>query len=59
MGFGYLDPASGSAIVGAVAAGAAGISVAARTMVAKMRIRRGDAGPDPDEKGEPTPDASQ
>lgn len=37
---GYLDPASGSAIIGAVAAGAAGAGVAAKTMMAKMRLKR-------------------
>ena len=37
---GYLDPASGSAIVGVVAAGAAGMGVAAKTMLAKMRPKR-------------------
>ncbi len=42
---GYLDPASGSAIVGAVAAGAAGAGVAARTMMAKMRLRKRGAAP--------------
>jgi hypothetical protein len=37
---GYLDPASGSAIIGAVAAGTAGVGVAARTMMAKMRLKK-------------------
>ena len=37
---GYLDPASGSAIVGAVAAGAAGAGVAAKAMMAKLRMKR-------------------
>lgn len=32
----YLDPASGSAIIGAVAAGGAGIVVAAKVMLAKL-----------------------
>lgn len=41
---GYLDPASGSAIVGVVAAGAAGAGVAARTMLAKLRFKRRGAG---------------
>ena len=37
---GYLDPASGSAIISAVAAGAAGAGVAAKTMMAKMRLKK-------------------
>jgi hypothetical protein len=37
---GYLDPASGSAIIGAVAAGAAGAGVAAKTMMAKLRLKK-------------------
>lgn len=37
---GYLDPASGSAIIGAVAAGAAGAGVAAKAMMAKLRMKR-------------------
>ena len=37
---GYLDPASGSAIIGAIAAGGAGMVVAARTVLGKLRIRR-------------------
>lgn len=37
---GYLDPASGSAIISAVAAGAAGAGVAAKTMLSKMRLRK-------------------
>ncbi len=37
---GYLDPASGSAIISAVVAGAAGAGVAARTMMTKMRLKR-------------------
>ena len=40
---GYLDPASGSAIISAVAAGAAGAGVAAKTMLTKMRLRKRDA----------------
>lgn len=36
----YLDPATGSAIIGAVAAGAAGASVAAKTMLGKMRFKK-------------------
>ena len=32
----YLDPASGSAIIGAVAAGGAGIAVAGRAVLAKL-----------------------
>ncbi len=48
---GYLDPASGSAIIGAVAAGAAGAGVAARTMMAKMRLKKRPAdGPALDEE---------
>lgn len=43
---GYLDPASGSAIISGVAAGAAGAVVAAKTMMTKMRLRRRDAGSD-------------
>lgn len=39
---GYLDPASGSAIISAVAAGAAGAGVAAKTMLTKMRLRKRD-----------------
>jgi hypothetical protein len=37
---GYLDPASGSAIISAVAAGAAGAGVAAKTVMAKMRLKK-------------------
>jgi len=37
---GYLDPASGSAIISAVAAGTAGVGVAAKTMMAKMRLKK-------------------
>lgn len=50
----YLDPASGSAIISAVAAGAAGAGVAAKTMLAKMRLKKrgADAEIDPtDEAG--------
>ncbi|MFT5203847.1 MAG: hypothetical protein ACI9C1_003250 [Candidatus Aldehydirespiratoraceae bacterium] len=36
----YLDPASGSMIMGAVAAGGAGVVVAGKTMMAKMRFRK-------------------
>ena len=36
----YLDPASGSAIMSAVVAGAAGAGVAARTMLTKMRLKK-------------------
>lgn len=51
---GYLDPASGSAIISAVAAGAAGAGVAAKTMMAKMRLKKRAAeGPIPAED-EPT-----
>ena len=32
----YLDPASGSAIIGAVAAGGAGIAVAGRAVLSKL-----------------------
>ena len=32
----YLDPASGSAIIGAVAAGGAGIAVAGRALLSKL-----------------------
>ena len=39
---GYLDPASGSAIISGVAAGAAGAVVAAKTMMTKMRLRKRD-----------------
>ncbi|MBI2704155.1 MAG: hypothetical protein HYX32_02525 [Actinobacteria bacterium] len=34
---GYLDPGTGSMIVGAVAAGAAGVGVAVRTGLSKFR----------------------
>lgn len=37
MELAYLDPGSGSMIVGAVAAGAAGVAVAARTMAQRIR----------------------
>lgn len=37
---GYLDPASGSAIISAVAAGGAGIVVGVKTMMTKMRLRK-------------------
>ena len=40
MIFGYLDPASGSAIIGAIAAGGAGMAVAARAVLAKFRVGR-------------------
>ena len=40
MIFGYLDPASGSAIIGAIAAGGAGMVVAARAVLAKFGIGR-------------------
>ena len=36
----YLDPASGSAIIGAVAAGGAGMAVAGRAMLAKLGFGR-------------------
>jgi hypothetical protein len=44
--FAYLDAASGSMIVSAVAAGAAGIGVAARMGLrkAKRKLRLGDGG---------------
>ena len=45
---GYLDPASGSAIISAVAAGAAGAGVAAKTMMAKMRLKKRAAAEDED-----------
>ena len=38
---GYLDPASGSAIIGAIAAGGAGMMVAAKAVLARFRIGRG------------------
>lgn len=41
MIIGYLDPASGSAIIGAIAAGGAGVVVAARTVLARLGIGRG------------------
>jgi len=56
----YLDPASGSAIISAVAAGTAGVGVAARTMRAKLRLKKGGAevtegaGAGDDETVEPT-----
>ena len=37
---GYLDPASGSVIVSVVTAGAAGAGVAAKSLMAKMRIKK-------------------
>ena len=37
---GYLDPASGSAIIGAIAAGGAGMVVAARAALAKFGFGR-------------------
>ena len=40
MIFGYLDPASGSAIIGAIAAGGAGMVVAARAVLARFGIGR-------------------
>ena len=40
MIIGYLDPASGSAIIGAIAAGGAGAVVAARTVLARLGIGR-------------------
>lgn len=36
----YLDPASGSMIMGAVAAGGAGVMVAGKTVMAKLRFRK-------------------
>ncbi len=48
MIIGYLDPASGSAVVGAVAAGLGGVGVAAKTLLAKMRRRQGSAEQGPD-----------
>ncbi len=36
MNSAYLDPASGSAIIGAVAAGGAGIAVAGRAVLSKL-----------------------
>ena len=36
----YLDPASGSAIIGAVAAGGAGMAVAGRAVLAKLGFGR-------------------
>ncbi|MDW3219478.1 MAG: hypothetical protein R8F63_12780 [Acidimicrobiales bacterium] len=44
---GYLDPASGSAIISGVVAGAAGAVVTAKTMMTKMRLRKRDDAPDP------------
>ncbi len=48
MEIAYLDPGSGSMIAGAVAAGAAGVAVAARTMAHRLRspFRRKSAGTD-------------
>lgn len=40
MMIGYLDPASGSAIIGALAAGGAGAAVAARAVLVRFRIGR-------------------
>jgi hypothetical protein len=37
---GYLDPASGSVLISIVAGGAAGAGVAAKTMMAKMRLKK-------------------
>jgi hypothetical protein len=53
--FAYLDAASGSMIVSAVAAGAAGIGVAARMGLRKAK-RKLRLGPAADEAG---PDAAQ
>ena len=36
----YLDPASGSAIIGAIAAGGAGMAVAGKAVLAKLRLGR-------------------
>lgn len=47
----YLDPGSGSMIAGAVAAGAAGAAVAAKSMVHKFKSpfrKKGAAQADPD-----------
>lgn len=51
---GYLDPASGSAIISAVAAGAAGAGVAAKTVMAKMRLKKRAADEDAPAVDEPT-----
>ena len=37
---GYLDPASGSAIMSAVVAGSAGAVVAGKTLMARMRFKK-------------------
>lgn len=54
---GYLDPASGSAIIGAIAAGGAGMAVAGKAVLSKLRLSRrkpsipegSEAGGGPDE----------
>lgn len=54
MELAYLDPGSGSMIAGAVAAGAAGVAVAARSMAHRLRgpFRRKAADADPAEEAE-------
>jgi hypothetical protein len=52
---GYIDPASGTAIISAVAAGTAGVGVAAKTMMAKLRLKkRTNEEPDDENIDEPT-----
>lgn len=56
---GYLDPASGSAIISAVAAGAAGAGVAAKTMMAKMRLKKRAAAEGPADEVSAVDEATQ
>jgi hypothetical protein len=49
--FAYLDPGSGSMIAGVLAAGGAGVGVAARSLLGKFRMK-GRSGSAPQESRE-------
>lgn len=48
----YLDAGSASMLVGAVAAGAAGVAVSAKAGLAKLRFRKGASSEEPAEQPE-------
>lgn len=57
--FAYLDAGSGSMILGAVAAGAAGVGVAARSALSKFKKKdKGEAGADDAAQTSPEPEAT-
>ena len=53
--FAYLDAGSGSLVLGAVAAGAAGVGVAARSALSKFK-KKGKADAEPDAAEESAPE---